>query len=100
MGLTLIEKLLLKHSSTKELRDFVYAKVDFCFGNDITAPLAVKEFLRAGFTSVFDTRKIGFICDHFVPARDFKAANNVQLLREFSRDFRIKHFFDSNRCGI
>lgn len=100
MGLTLIEKIFLKHSLSKKLEDFIYAKVDFCFGNDITAPLAVKEFLNAGFNSVFNPKKIGFICDHFLPARDLKAANNVKILEDFSRRFRIKHFYNIDKCGI
>ncbi|MFA7677732.1 MAG: 3-isopropylmalate dehydratase large subunit [Candidatus Omnitrophota bacterium] len=100
MGKTIIEKILQKHSSSRKLEDFIYAKVDFCFGNDITAPLAVREFRKAGFDSVFDTKKIGFICDHFVPARDLKAANNVKLLREFAKKFKIKHFYDVDKCGI
>jgi len=101
MGLTLIEKILLKHSlSGKLLKDFIYAKVDFCFGNDITAPLAIKEFRRAGFKKVFDKSKIGFICDHFTPARDLKAANNVKVLREFAESFKIKHFYDIDKCGV
>ncbi|UCD15968.1 MAG: 3-isopropylmalate dehydratase large subunit [Candidatus Omnitrophota bacterium] len=100
MGLTLIEKILKKHSQSGKLEDFIYAKVDFCFGNDITAPLAVKEFLKAGFKKVFDGKRIGFICDHFVPARDLKAANNVKLLKEFAAKFNIKHFYDIDKCGI
>ncbi|RKY38400.1 MAG: 3-isopropylmalate dehydratase large subunit [Candidatus Omnitrophota bacterium] len=100
MGLTLIEKILLRHSSKKTLEDFLYVKVDFCFGNDVTAPLAVKIFTHAGFNSVFDSKKIGFVCDHFLPARDLKAANNVQLLKNFSKKYKIKNFFDINRCGI
>lgn len=100
MGLTLIEKILKKKSINNKLDDFIYAKVDFCFGNDITAPLAVKEFKKAGFKSVCDRKKIGFFSDHFVPARDLKAANNVKILKNFSKRFKIKHFYDINICGI
>ncbi len=100
MGLTLTEKVLLKHSLSGKLEDFIYAKVDFCFGNDITAPLAVKTFKQAGFNSVFDPRRIGFICDHFLPARDLNAANNVKFLKEFSKKFGIQNFFDINNCGV
>jgi len=100
MGLTLVEKILRKHSINGKLEDFIYAKVDFCFGNDITAPLAVKEFRQANFKSVFDPKKIGFICDHFTPARDLKAANNVKLLKNFARSFKIKHCYDIDQCGI
>lgn len=100
MNLTLIEKILLKHSLSGKLKDFIYAKVDFCFGNDITAPLAVKEFNQANFTKVFNPKKIGFICDHFTPARDLKAANNVKFLKEFAKVFKIKHCYDIDKCGV
>jgi len=100
MGLTLAEKILLKASGKKSLTDFVYAKLDLCFGNDITAPLAVKQFEKANFKSVFSKDKISFVCDHFVPARDLKAANNVKLLREFAQKYKIKNFFDINNCGV
>ncbi len=100
MGLTLIQKILLKHSTSKKLEDFIYANLDFCFGNDITAPLAVKEFRSAKFKSVFHKNKIGFICDHFTPARDLKAANNVKLLKDFAKEYKIKHFYDIDKCGV
>ena len=100
MGLTLIEKILLKHSQSKKLEDFVYADLDFCFGNDITAPLAIKQFDQAKLNKVFNTKKIGLICDHFTPARDLKAANNVKLLKEFAKRFKIKHFYDIDKCGV
>jgi len=100
MALTLIEKILLRASPGKKLADFVYARVKFCFGNDITAPLAVKQFAGAGFRSVFNPARIAFVCDHFVPARDLKAANNVKLLRDFARKFKLRNFFDINNCGI
>ena len=100
MGLTLAEKILLNHTSDKKLADFIYPKVDFCFGNDITAPLAVKEFEKAGFSSVAHPDKIGFICDHFVPARDKSAANNVALLRRFAQKYKIEHFYDIQSCGV
>ena len=100
MGKTVVEKILLKHSLSKKLDDFIYAKIDFCFGNDITAPLAIKEFKKAGFKSVFHPKKIGFVCDHFLPARDYNAANNVQILRDFAYEFKIKNFFDINKCGV
>ena len=100
MGLTLIEKILVRHSDKKTLEDFVYAKVDFVFSNDITGPLAVKEFEKNGFNGVFSRNKIGFVCDHFTPARDLKTANNVKYIARFCQKNKISNFFDINHCGI
>lgn len=100
MGKTLFEKILDKHSSSNKKENFIYAKVDFCFGNDITAPLAIKEFRKAGFKRVFNPKRISFICDHFLPARDYTAANNVKILKNFADEYKIKNFFDIDRAGI
>lgn len=100
MGLTLIEKIFINHIPNKKLDNFIYTKVDFCFGNDVTFPLAIKEFKRANLNKVFDKNRIGLICDHFVPAKDRKSANNVKLMREFAQEFKVKNFFDVESCGI
>ncbi|RKY40934.1 MAG: 3-isopropylmalate dehydratase large subunit, partial [Candidatus Omnitrophota bacterium] len=99
MGRTLIEKILLSHTEKKRLENFVYAKVDFCFGNDITAPLAVKIFKEAKFNSVFNPKKIAFVCDHFLPAKDIKSASNARMLKEFAKRFKV-NFYDINKGGI
>ncbi len=100
MGLNIIEKILLKHSGKGKLEDFVYAKVDLAFANDITGPLAVKEFNKIGVDKVFNRNKVSFVCDHFTPARDLTSANNVAMLREFSKKVGLRNFFDIDECGI
>lgn len=100
MGLTLAEKIFLRHSSKKRLEDFIYARVDFAFANDVTGPLTVKQFYKITDKKVFNPKKIAFVCDHFTPAKDLSSANNVALLREFSLKFKIPNFFDINHCGI
>ncbi len=99
MPKTLIEKILEAHAIKKE-GNFIYAQIDFMFSNDITGPLAVRKFEEAEFDKVEHPQKICFICDHFTPARDKTAANNVKLLKEFCRRFKIKNFFDIDRAGI
>ncbi len=102
MGHTIAEKILLRHCEKKTLLpgDFIWANVDFCLGNDITAPLAISEFKRLGRNKVFDTEKIALIPDHFTPAKDLKAANAVVVLKDFSRQFNIKHYYEVGRMGI
>jgi 3-isopropylmalate/(R)-2-methylmalate dehydratase large subunit len=102
MSHTIAEKILLNHTDKKDIRpgDFIWANVDFCLGNDITAPLAIEEFKRLGRKKVFDTDKIALIPDHFTPAKDMRAANAVVVLKEFAKEFKIKHYYEVGRVGI
>ncbi len=102
MGQTLAEKILASHSNKTSVRpdDFVMAKVDLVLGNDITAPLAIKEFLRLEAKKVFNKEKIALICDHFTPNKDIQAAEQVKYVREFARKQEITHFYDVGLVGI
>jgi 3-isopropylmalate/(R)-2-methylmalate dehydratase large subunit len=102
MAYTITEKILLAHSGKKSMRpgDFIEAKVDFCLGNDITAPIAIQAFEKAGAKKVFDTSRIALIPDHFTPAKDMKSANQAKILREFAKAYRIEHYFEVGRMGV
>jgi 3-isopropylmalate/(R)-2-methylmalate dehydratase large subunit len=102
MGYTITEKILLKHSDAKSVHpgQFIDAKVDLCLGNDITAPLAIEEFEKAGAKSVFDKKKVVLVPDHFAPAKDSKSANHCRMLADFSKKYGIKNYFEVGRMGI
>jgi len=102
MGLTITEKILLAHTKSKSIRpgDFIQARVDLALANDITAPLAIKEFRNKGFKKVFNNKKIVLIPDHFTPNKDIKSAEGCKLLREFAREQNIKHYYEVGRLGI
>ncbi len=102
MGLTITEKILLAHTKNKSIRpgDFIQAGVDMALANDITAPLAIKEFKGKGFKKVFNNKKIVLIPDHFTPNKDIESAGNCKLLREFAREQNIKHYYEVGRLGI
>ncbi len=76
------------------------ARVDFCFGNDITAPLAIEEFKKMGAKEVFDKNKVGLIPDHFAPAKDLKSAQQCKILKNFAKEFGIRHYFEIGEMGI
>ncbi len=102
MGMTITEKILARaagrdHVSPGEL---IMARVDFCLGNDITAPVAIDEFEKAGFCEVFDPGRIGLIPDHFTPNKDIKSAELVKQIREFVARHGIEHFYDVGRVGV
>ncbi|NLU42548.1 MAG: 3-isopropylmalate dehydratase large subunit [Firmicutes bacterium] len=102
MGMTLTEKILARHSGRDRVRpgDFVVARVDLVLGNDITAPVAIKEFERMGAPRVFDPGKIALVPDHFTPNKDIKSAEQVRMMREFARKYMIANFFEVGQMGI
>ncbi len=102
MGMTITEKILAAHAGKKEVKpgEFIEANLDLLLANDITAPLAIKEFKRLGADKVFDREKIALVPDHFTPNRDARAAEQCRLLRDFARDQKIKHYFEVGRMGI
>lgn len=102
MGLTITEKILLDHVNKKEINvgEFIDAKIDLCLGNDITAPLAIKEFEKLKDRNVFNSNKIALIPDHFTPSKDLKSAAQCKVLQEFARKHHIKNYFEVGRVGI
>ncbi len=102
MGMTITEKILALHSDKKEVRpgELIQAKVDFAFANDITAPLAIRVFKELGWDDVFDKDRIALVPDHFVPNKDIPSAQQVKFIREFAREYSIKHFFELGEAGI
>jgi len=102
MPQTLVQKLLAAKSGRDEVRpgEFVTARLDLVLANDITAPLAIREFRQMGATKVFDPRKVALVADHSTPAKDIRAAEQCRLMREFAREQGIEYHFEGSRCGI
>ena len=102
MGMTITEKILAAHASKNEVHpgELITCKVDVALANDITAPIAIKEFERIGAKDVWDKNKIALVPDHFTPAKDIKAAEQVKMMRKFARKYKIKHFWEEGRVGI
>jgi len=102
MAHTIAEKILLAHTDKKGIKpgEFIEARVDVALGNDITAPIAISEFKKAGFTRVFDKNKIVLVPDHFAPAKDLKSANQCKALADFAAQQKIKNYFEVGCMGI
>jgi 3-isopropylmalate/(R)-2-methylmalate dehydratase large subunit len=100
--MTITEKILA-HAAGKESvlpGELIMARTDFCLGNDITAPVAIDEFEKAGFDKVFDPERIALIPDHFTPCKDIKTAGLVAQMRDFSKKHGLRHFYDVGRVGV
>ncbi len=101
-GSTMVEKILASKTGQKKTApgDLVNVLVDLALGNDITAPVAIKEFKRFGLDRVFDAEKIVLVPDHFTPNKDIAAAEQSLVLRRFAEDYGIKHYYEVGRMGI
>ena len=99
--MTLAEKILSAHCDKKEVRpgEFINARVDLILANDITAPLAIKEFLRFGIHRVFNPAKVVMVPDHFCPNKDIPSAEQAKLMRGFAREQGLI-YFEVGRMGI
>ncbi len=102
MGMTMTQKILSAHSGGKKLQpgELINCKVDMVLGNDITTPVAVKEFAKIGADKVFDVEKIAIVPDHFTPNKDIKSAEQVKLIRDFAREKGIVNFFEIGQMGV
>ncbi len=102
MGYTMAEKILAAHTRQKGVKagDFIWAKVDLMLGNDITAPLAIRQFEKFSHKRLADPNKIVLVPDHFTPNKDIKSAQQCKLLREFARENKIRHYYEVGRVGI
>lgn len=102
MGMTMTQKILAAHAVLDKVvpGQLIEANLDLVLGNDITTPVAVNEFRKAGFDNVYDTKKIAIVPDHFTPNKDIKAAEQCKLIREFSNQMNIENYFEIGQMGI
>ena len=100
--MTITEKILAAHAGKKQVTpgDLINCRLDLVLANDITAPVAIKEFSRLGQDHVFDPERVVLVPDHFVPNKDIKSAEQCSMVREFARRFQLTNFFEVGRMGI
>ena len=102
MGMTITEKILARACGREAVQagEFINARLDLALANDITAPLAIKEFEAAGAEKVWDPERVVLVCDHFVPNKDIKSAEQAKFVRDFARRQGLSNFYDVGRMGI
>ncbi|GAA0732434.1 3-isopropylmalate dehydratase large subunit [Clostridium oceanicum] len=102
MGMTMTQKILAKHAGLDKVKigELIKVKLDLVLGNDITTPVAIKEFNKIGINEVFDKKKIAIVPDHFTPNKDIKSAEQCKLCREFADEMDIENYFEIGEMGI
>lgn len=102
MPMTITEKILAHHAGLDEVvpGQLITAKLDLCLANDVTGPVAIREFGKFGVDRVFDRRKIALVPDHFAPNKDINSAEQCKVLREFAHGQELENYFEIGRMGI
>lgn len=102
MGMTMTQKILAAHANLKEVKkgQLIEANLDLVLGNDITTPVAIREFEKLNVSKVFDNSKVTIVLDHFTPNKDIKSAEQCKVARSFANCKNIKNYFDVGDMGI
>lgn len=100
--MTMAEKILAAHAGLEEVvpGQLIECDLDLVLSNDVTAPIAIKEFKKVGVDKVFDPTKIALVPDHYVPNKDIQSAEQAKMTREFAREQGITHFYEVGCMGV
>ncbi len=102
MGMTMTQKILAAHARLEKVEpgQLIMADLDLILGNDVTAPVAIREFDKIGTEWVYDKAKVAIVPDHFTPNKDIKSAEQCKLMREFAHHQEIENYFEIGQMGI
>ena len=102
MGMTMTQKILAAHAGLDSVSpgQLIEANLDLVLGNDVTTPVAIKEFEKIGVDKVFHKSKIAIVPDHFTPNKDILSAEHCKMCREFAHKYEIENYFEIGEMGI
>lgn len=102
MAMTMTQKILAAHAGLQSVTagQLIKAKLDLALANDITGPVAINEFEKAGFDQVDRGARIALVMDHFAPNKDIKSAESCKKCRSFANRFGIGDFYDVGEMGV
>ncbi len=102
MAMTMTQKILAAHAGLDKVEagDLILVSLDRVLGNDITSPVAIREFNKLGVSEVYDKNKVTMVMDHFAPNKDIKAAIQCKMCRDFCHEKGVVHFYDVGKMGV
>ncbi len=95
MGMTFAEKIIALKSNKEKLKpgDMVDVSPDWVMTHDNTWDV-IDKFREIGLKRVWDPEKIVIMVGNVTPPPGEQYARNNQAVREFVKEFGIKHFYD------
>ncbi len=102
MAMTMTQKILASHAGLEKVEagELILVSLDRVLGNDITSPVAIREFNKLGINEVYDKNKVTMVMDHFAPNKDIKAAIQCKMCRDFCAEKGVVHFYDVGKMGV
>ena len=102
MSMTMTQKILAAHAGLDKVEagELILVSLDRVLGNDITSPVAIREFNKLGYDAVYDKTKVTMVMDHFAPNKDIKAAIQCKMCRDFCAEKEVVHFYDVGQMGV
>ena len=102
MAMTMTQKILAAHAGMDKVEagELILVDLDRVLGNDITSPVAIREFNKLGVDAVYDKEKVTMVMDHFAPNKDIKAAIQCKMCRDFCEEKGVVNFFDVGQMGV
>jgi 3-isopropylmalate/(R)-2-methylmalate dehydratase large subunit len=100
--MTITEKILAAHAGLDEVEpgQLINCRLDLVLANDVTAPIAIREFRKIGVAGVWDPEKIALVPDHYTPNKDIKSAEQAKMMRDFVREQGISHYYEIGCMGV
>lgn len=100
--MTMTQKILAHKAGLNEVKagQLIFCELDIVLGNDITSPIAIAEFEKAGLENIKNPDSVCLVLDHFTPNKDIKSAQQCKCVRDFAKKHNIKNFFDVGKMGI
>ena len=99
-GKTIAEKILSEKSGTDaRAGQIVTANIDYVMVNDVTGPIAFREYGKLGTSQMFKDRMV-LIPDHYVPAKDVASAEQAKEMREFAHEHQLPNYFEIGKSGV
>ena len=94
---TLAQKLIARAAGRRQVAvgEVVTCNVDLAMFHDSSGPRRLKPMLDELGASIWDTKKVVLVLDHYVPAQDADAQKIVQFTRDTARQWKLPHVIDS-----
>jgi 3-isopropylmalate/(R)-2-methylmalate dehydratase large subunit len=98
MGMTITEKILAKSAGKAKVipGENVWMNVDVLMTHDVCGPPTFAIWRRefGEKAKIWDENKLVIFPDHYIFTKNIHANRNVELLREFAKENKIKNYYD------